>query len=302
MSNARSGVILITVLWTVALLAALAMAASVSLRAFAGIVAVDRDRLQAEALFTAGLEVAAGIASAIGDGPLSDLETTVTLSQGTVHLRLEDEGGRIDIGKAPVDVLATLLRSVGVDDPDGIARQIVEWRKVDAGAAQPAAPLGAVAPTAGTAAGTPAPPTAGAPATSAGSLFTDVADLLHVPGMRPQWVSAIAPLATVFGNETVNPLSAPAPVLAALGMDENRLAVFLDARRLGVDAKQLVADLGGAQSHLEAKPPQAIGVHLSTRLGDGYATSVEAVIVCLPKDRQLYRVLAWKPGPPQSPP
>jgi len=300
MSNARSGVILITVLWTVALLATLAMAASVSFRAFAGIMGVNRDRLQAEALFTAGLEVAAGIASGIGDGPLIDLESTVTLSQGSVHLRLDDEGGRIDIGKAPAEVLASLLRSVGADDPDTLARQIVEWRKSDAGPAQPATP-GAGA---SSAAGAPSPlaSTAANPATSPDSLLTDVADLLQVPGMRPRWVNAIAPLVTVFGNETVNPLSAPVPVLAALGIEESRIAAFLDARRSGVDPKQIVAALGGAQNHLEAKPPQAIAVHLSTRLADGYAAVVDAVIVCLPKDRQLYRVLAWKPGLPQSPP
>jgi general secretion pathway protein K len=115
-------------------------------------------------------------------------------------------------------------------------------------------------------------------------------------------VSAIAPLVTVFGSETVNPLSAPASVLAALGIEQRRLAVFLTERQFAVDPKQLVASLGGAQSHLEAKPPQAIMVHLSTRLADGYAANVEAVIVCLPKDRQPYRVLAWRPGPPQSPP
>jgi general secretion pathway protein K len=299
MSNARSGVILVTVLWTVVLLAALAMAASVSFRGFAGIMAVNRDRLQADALFTAGLEVAAGIASRIGDGPLIDLESTVTLSQGSVHLRLDDEGGRIDLGKAPVEVLASLLRSVGADDADGMARQIVEWRKSDAAPAQ--RPATGATPAAAAARGAAAPPAGSAPGAVADSLVTDVADLLQVPGMRPQWVSAMAPLVTVFGGETVNPLSAPASVLAALGIDQDRLAAFLDARRFGVDAKQLVAELGGAQSHLEAKPPQAIAVHLSTRLADGYGASVEAVIVCLPKDHQLYRVLAWRPAP-QSPP
>jgi general secretion pathway protein K len=288
---ARSGVILIAVLWTVALLSALALAASVSFRSFTGVMAVNRDRLQAEGLFTAGLEVAAGIASGIGDGPLIDLQSTVTLAQGSVELRLDDEGGRIDIGKAPLDVLTALLRSVGADDPDAIARAIVEFRKSQAGAN-----VGSKAPAQGPAAGTD-----GAPAPAPDSLLTDVADLLQVPGMRPQWVSAIAPLVTVFGNETVNPLSAPAPVLAALGIDQNRLAAFLEERRLGVDAKQLIGDLGGGQNHFEAKPPQAIAVHLSTRLADGYAADVQAVIVCLPKDHQLYRVLAWKPALPQSP-
>jgi general secretion pathway protein K len=282
-NTARSGVILVTVLWSVVLLATLAMAASLSFRGFAGIMAVNRDRLQADGLFIAGLEVAAGIASGMGDGPLIDLESTVTLSQGSVRLRLADEGGRIDIGKAPVEVLAGLLRSVGADDADAIAGQIVKWRKPEA----VQAPL----PAAGT-----------APTAPAESVLTDVADLLQVPGMRPQWVAAMAPLVTVFGSETVNPMSAPPPVLAALpGIDQNRLSAFLDQRRLGIDPKQLVASLGAEQSHVEAKPPQAVSVHLSARLADGYAGEAEAVIVCLPKDRELYRVLAWKPLPPSEP-
>jgi len=292
MSRARSGVILVTVLWTIALLSALALAASVTFRSFAGVMGVNRDRLRAEGLFTAGLEVAAGMASGIGDRPLVDLETTVTLAQGSVRVRLDDEGGRIDIGKAPLDVLAALLRSVGADDPDAIARAIVEFRKP-----QTDAQAGSNAP-----AQRPPPGAGDGPAAAPDSILTDAADLLPVPGMRPQWASAIAPLVTVYGNETVNPMSAPAPVLAALGIDQNRLAAFLNQRRFAVDAKQLVAGLGGAQSHLEAKLPQAIAVHLSTKLADGYAAGVEAVIVCLPKDRQLYRVLAWKPALPQSPP
>ena len=49
-SDPRSGVILMTVLWSIALLSALAMAASVTFRGFAGIMSVERDRVQGDAL------------------------------------------------------------------------------------------------------------------------------------------------------------------------------------------------------------------------------------------------------------
>jgi general secretion pathway protein K len=305
-NNARSGVILLTVLWTVALLATLAMATSLTFRSFTGIMAVDRDRLRADALLSAGLEVAAGLAATAGDIPLRDVESSVTLSSGTVRFSLEDEGGRIDIGKAPAEVLAALLRSVGATEVDTVARAIVEWRKVDADAGKgtPAAaaaatpttsaevPSAGATPTAGTPNATPAPP----------SLFTDVVQLLQVPGMRPEWVAAMAPLVTVFGNETVNPLTAPAAVLAVLpGVDQARLAAFLSARTLAIDPKQLVAALGATQTYLDAKPAQAVSVHLVAVLDDGYAAAAQAVIVCLPKDRQPYRVLVWNPIAPVSP-
>ena len=47
-SDPRSGVILVTVLWSIALLSALAMAAAVTFRGFAGVMAVERDRVQGD--------------------------------------------------------------------------------------------------------------------------------------------------------------------------------------------------------------------------------------------------------------
>src|SRR5215469_3312510 len=97
----RRGVVLMTVLWSIALLSALAMAAAVTFRGFAGVMAVERDRLQGDALLSAGLETAAGIVSDPGDAPLMNIETSVNLATGLARLHLNDEGGRIDIGKAP---------------------------------------------------------------------------------------------------------------------------------------------------------------------------------------------------------
>ena len=299
--NGRRGVVLLAVLWTVALLATLAMAAATTFRGFSSIMAIDRDRLQAEGLLTAGLEVAAGLASSAGDVPLRDVRSTVTLSTGVVRLRLEDEGGRIDIGKAPVALLAGLLRSVGAGDADAVAGAIVAWRKSDGQAGL--APAPAAKPTANVSpAGVTTSAANPAQAEVADSLFTDAAQLGAVPGMHPQWVAAVAPLITVFGNPTVNPLTASAAVLATLpGIDPARLAAFLDARSVAADPKQVVASLGAAPTFLEVKPPQAVRVHLLAALSGGYAAAAEAVFVCLPKDRQPYRVLAWNPLPSPRP-
>ena len=127
----RRGVILVTVLWSVALLAVLVMATSLTFRTFVGIVTVDRDRLKADGLLTAGLEVSAGLASTADEIPLYDVEQAVTLSSGAVRFRIDDEGGRIDIGKAPVEVLAALFESIGASNSNTIAQKIVEWRKLD---------------------------------------------------------------------------------------------------------------------------------------------------------------------------
>ena len=286
MSNkARHGVVLLTVLWTVALLTTLALAASLTFRGFASIMVIDRDRAKADGLLTAGLEVAAGLVSSAGEQPLIDVEDTLTLSTGTVRIRLDDQGGRIDIGKAPPEVLAAALRAVGADGADAIAAAIVAWRTPDGGASKPPPPANR----------------AGASAAASDSIFTDVAELAQVPGMRPQLVAALAPLVTVFGNQTVNPLTAPAAVLAALpGVDPARLAAFLSARATAADPKQIATSLGGAQTFLAVKPAQAVAVYIAAVTTDGYAANAQAVIVCVPKDRQPYRVLSWTPMPPPS--
>jgi len=88
----RRGMVLLTVLWTIALLSALAMAAAVSFRGFAGVAAVGRDRVQGDALLTAGLEMAAGTVASLGDKPLTEREVAVDLSTGSVRARFSDEG------------------------------------------------------------------------------------------------------------------------------------------------------------------------------------------------------------------
>jgi general secretion pathway protein K len=290
-AGARDGVILVTVLWTVALLAMLAVAASLTFRGFAGVTAVERDRSRADGLLTAGLEVAGGLVSSAGDIPLNAVETTVVLASGSVHLRLDDEGGRIDIGQAPPELLAALFRAIGAPNPDAIAKQIVDWRNDDIAGSQSGSPNGVSANPAGAT-------TSQAAVVPA---FSDVRQLLQVPGMRPEWVTAAAPLITVYGNPTVNPLTAPASVIAVLpGVTGARLAAFLEARRLySTDATRLAGFLVDAQSFLAAKAPQAVSVQLSADLEDGYAANAEAVIVSLKGDLQPYRVLAWNPSTPQ---
>src|SRR6516165_852142 len=102
MTDRQRGVVLVTVIWLIALLSALAMAASITFRGFASFVALDRDRVQAEALLTGGIEAAVRTIENLGDAPLNEFETTITLVTGSVRTDLSDEGGRIDIGKAPV--------------------------------------------------------------------------------------------------------------------------------------------------------------------------------------------------------
>lgn len=288
-SDRRRGVVLVTVLWLIALLSSLAMAASVNFRGFASVVALDRKRVQAEALLTGGLEAVVHKIYLSGDTSLEGLETTITLSAGSVRAHLSDEGGRIDIGKAPVEVLAALFRSIGAParEADAVARAIVERRK----------PVDAVRPRA-----TTELPDAAIRKASMDLPFTDIRQLAQVPGMAPEWVRAIAPLTTVYGSETLNPLSAPEEVIAALpGVDASRLTAFVQMRRnFPTDAARLVATLGTARQYFGVKMRPVVSVHLTATLTDGFARAARAIIAFVPEDRQPYRVLVWSPLSPQS--
>jgi general secretion pathway protein K len=282
-SDPRSGMILVTVLWSIALLSALAMAASVTFRGFAGVMAVERDRVQGDALLSAGLEMAAGIIDTLGDAPLLDSEAKVDLATGSVRSRLSDEGGRIDIGKAPAEVIAALLRSVGASETaaNNVAQRIVE-RRNPGNAAQP---------------NSEPRPTVGATRTPPTEQFSDLRQLQFVPGMRPEWVAAIAPLATVFGGETINPLTAPPGVIAALpGVAKGQVDAFVKARRSSpVDVERLVRLVEPARRYLAVKPVRVAAVELSAELANGYSVAARSVIVVLPQDSLPYRVLVWSP-------
>jgi general secretion pathway protein K len=281
----RRGTVLLSVLWAIALMSTLAMAAAVSFRGFAGVASVGRDRVQGDALLTAGLEMAAGAVSGLGDDPLTEREIAVDLSTGTVRAGFSDEGGRIDVGKAPAAVLASLLQVAGAPQPqaEAVAQEIVRWRRNE----NQSAAAGADS--------TNDP--AGKPET--GQPFADLREVAQVPGMSPRWLTAMAPLTTVFGSDTVNPLTAPAGVIAALpGVNRVQLENFLAARRsFPADAERLKAILGQASTYLAVKPQRVVSVNLTAAVTDGYTAAARAIIVLLPQDSQPYRVLVWKPLP-----
>jgi general secretion pathway protein K len=276
--------ILVTVLWSIALLSALAMAAAVTFRGFAGVMAVERDRVQGDALLSAGLEMAAGVIDKLGEAPLLESEAKIDLSTGSVRSRLSDEGGRIDVGKAPAEVLAALLRSVGASESaaNDVAQRIVERRYLG----------NAVRPN-----NEPRPTTGATGTASTEQQFSDLRQLQVVPGMRPEWVAQIAPLATVFGGETINPLTAPAGVIAALpGVAKGQADAFVKARQsTPVDVERLVRLVEPARRYLAVKPVRVASVELSAELANGYSVAARSVIVVLPQDNQPYRVLVWSP-------
>ncbi len=304
----RRGIVLVTVLWTIALISALAMAAATTFRGFAGIVALDRDRARADALLHAGLEVSGGLVAKFDDKhPLIERETAFALSTGSVRIRLSDEGGRIDVNNAPVKLLASLLHAAGAgDNANIIATAIDTWRQRDkadqaaAGGQLPNAGAAGQLPGAATAAVTPATPAglANTPVKKDDNVrsFTDIRQLAQIPGM-PDYLTAITPLTTVFGDDKVNAMTASADVLSVLpGIAPAQISGFLGARdRSPAGGDQLLQMLGQAKDYVKTGARPIARVEIIARLIDGYTAAAQAVIVVLPHDKLPYRVLSWMP-------
>lgn len=292
--NPRSGMVLVVVLWTLALLSALAMAAATTFRSFAGIMVVDQGRVQAQALLTAGAEIAAGHLANLDKLPLMPADLSVTLRAGTLRIRMTDEGGRIDINKAPVELLDSLFQYAGAK-PD-VAIAMTDW--IEAQRKQRRTPA------VGIAAAQLAPlmqrgqnstgPTAAGPNWP----FTDPRQLIQIPGMQQQWVNTLLPLVTVFGNKTVNLFTAPASVIAVLpGVSPPAVQSFLQARAQSFDDVERLRSLLGqaASKFLDAPPAHVAKVMLEAQVKNGVSAAAEATIVVLAGDREPYRILDWNP-------
>jgi general secretion pathway protein K len=300
----KNGVVLVLVLWAVALLSALAIAASASFRGFAAVISTSQDKAKADALLNAGLEAAAAAVGNLGDQPLTERAFDIKLKTGAIRLRLSDEAGRIDINKAPVKVIAALLRSAGADDADVVARAIDAARGHSNDAAPSQSNASAPAPAQNNANASPAG--AASPGQSAPSgagpskppAFTDVAQLGRIAGVTPDIVAAVTPLVTVFGDEKVNALTAPGDVLAALpNVSRRQIDAFLTDRLTPpVSEGQAKSLLGSAEEFVNLqKKRSAASVDISARLVDGYSEAASATIIVLPHDVLAYRVLRWSP-------
>jgi general secretion pathway protein K len=268
---------LVVVLWTMALISALAMAASTSFRGFAGVIGLSQDKIKADALLSSGLEAAASLLGALGDEkPLIDTQMVIKLSTGSAEIRLSDEGGRINVNKAPVAVLASLFHSIGADDANGVAQSIDAWRMRDQAGH---------------------PQTASDNKSLAAASFTDIGQLAQVPGLTNDLLAAVAPMITVYGDDKVNALTAPIPVLAALpGIGHSKAEALFEARlRSPMTESMLQAMLGPAADALKLQSRPIALIEVTARLIDGFSEAARAVIVVLPHDRVSYRVLAWTP-------
>jgi general secretion pathway protein K len=287
--SSQQGFVLVAVLWLLAALAALATILSVYLSNSARALALNDTAVQAQALVSAGVELAAYRLQLAGeDARPAQGSFRVRLNGAEISVSFVSEAARVDLNAAPKELLAGLLSVLGANEDEAKegADRIIAWRT------KPARESAGNEDALYQAAGRAYPPRQ-AP-------FAHVDELGLVLGLAPTLVERALPLVTVFSGATgVDVLIAPPEVIAALpGMTPLTLKQFLgDRATLPNDDAAIAAALGGAKANATAQKSQAYRILTRIRFPNGRQTASE-IVIGLRKAEIPYRVLSWQDDVP----
>src|SRR5262249_16838376 len=233
------GFIVVAVLWIIAPLATLASMYALYVRETSAAFVGQDDRLEAQALARAGVELAVYQLTAIPDRRPVQGQFRFRMGSAEVAVQYRCESGRIDLNLGPKELFAGLFAALGArrEDAAEYADRIVAWRTPPtSGAADPTADAeGSLYSAAGKAYRPPPGP------------FQHTEELALVLGLPQVLVDRALPHLTVYsGQAEVNLLAATPEVLAALpGVTPDWLHVLLDQRQ-GAPQDVLRARLGPA--------------------------------------------------------
>jgi general secretion pathway protein K len=279
------GFIVVAVLWILAALATLATIFSVYVINTAVAFAVHDERLQAEALARAAIELSVYQVAVNPQAPPSRGTFRFRIANADVNAEFKSETARIDLNTAPKELLSGLFVTIGAQRgaADYYADRIIGWR---------------------------APPpednrndeaglyrAAGLPYGPRGSVFPHTGELALVHGIPDLLVEKALPFLTVYsGQPQINIFNAAPQVVAALpGMDPARLNAVLVQREAGPqNAEGLLAMLGPAQTLANTQSSKALRVTARIAFDSGQRMTTEAVIFILDSGPEPYRILTWR--------
>jgi general secretion pathway protein K len=277
-SGRNDGFIIIAVLWIIVALAALAATYAYYVGNTASALKVNDDRIKAEALMTAGIELAVyrmTLSPAADVPPPPSGVFRFRLGGAGVAVGYKPENARIDLNAAPKPLLAGLFRALGAqtDAAAAYADRIVGWR-------------------------TPVRNDADDEETSRYRAAGLTYGPRHAPFVHPDelWLVAGIPDAlkrrardfvTVYsGQPDVDIAAADPMVIAALpGMIPERLDALLRQR----------AQPGGAPPlAIATQPSRARRIDIAIGFDNGRRSGGEAVVLLAETGSEPYRVLSWR--------
>jgi general secretion pathway protein K len=282
-SRRARGFIVVAVLWILAALSALVLIYLTFVTNTAVVVAASSDRIQTDALATAGIELAAYQLTAVRqqDRPSSGT-FNARMGPARVFVTFRSEAARIDLNVAPKGLLAGLMIGLGVAPSSAAdyADRIVAWRAPsEAGEDDPE---------------TSSYRAAGIAWAPRHAPFPVAEELWLVRGIPPAVIERMIPFVTAFSNmASINIADAAPQVVAALpGMTPERLqAVLVQRSDPRIDPRTLPA-LTGGEATLAASTAWRVSVTIE--FDNGRRSFAEAVILLLDEGDEPYRVLSWR--------
>lgn len=279
------GFIVIAVLWILAALSALVLIYLSYVTNTAVVVAGSSERVQTEALVTAGVELAAYrlTAAVRQDDRATSGAFDARIGAAKIAVTFRSEAARIDLNAAPRDLLSGLMigLGVGVSEAAGYADRIVAWR-------------------APTEQGDNDPENAFYRASGASYVprhapFPATEELWLVRGIPLVVIERMLPFVTVFSNlPSVNIAEAAPQVLAALpGMTPEKLQEMLVRRADPAADPGSLRGVTGNGEGTTVSGSKAYRVNVAVTFSSGRRTAGEAVILLLDQGNEPYRVLSW---------
>jgi general secretion pathway protein K len=278
--SSEGGFIIVAVLWILGALATLASIYAIYVANTASGLRVDKDRIRAEALVSAALELTAYrlLLPADSNRPTQGA-FSFRMGPSNIAVAYRSEAARIDLNMAPKDLLAGLFATLGArqSDAEFYADRIIAWRTAGDGAAQVSE--------------VDAYRAAGLSYSPRQAPFAHVEELSLVLGLPAALVERAMPYVTIFsGRPDINVVDAAPGVIAALpGMTPDRLYGVLNERRAGRSPES-------QPSGVTTEGSRAMRVTVGIGFDTGRKVQAEVVILPLlgPTAEEPYRVLSWQ--------
>jgi general secretion pathway protein K len=284
-TRSQRGFIVVVVLWVLGALSALVLIYLTYVTSTAAVVAGSTNRVQADALVTAGVELTAYRLTAVKEEARPSSGTfDARLGTSRISVTFRSEAARIDLNSAPKAMLIGLITGFGVaaSDAAGYVDHIFAWRTpTELGEDDPENSFYR---------------TSGAAYLPRHAPFPAPEELWLVRGIPPLVIESMLPFVTVFSNlATINMLDAEPQVVAALpGMTpENLQNVLAQRGDPKLDPRTLLG-LAGNGEGASLAASKAYRISVAVAFDNGRRTSAEVVILLLEDGDEPYRVLSWR--------
>ncbi|MDH3241971.1 MAG: general secretion pathway protein GspK [Alphaproteobacteria bacterium] len=286
----QRGIALIAVLWALVLLALIAATVLGESRGTSRLARNLLDAARAEALADGGVHRAvSGLAAPVAAGSWRADGTVYAWrrAEGEIRIRIEDEGGKVDLNRAGGLLLRRLFEGVGLEPAraEALADAVEDYRDADGIRRQRGAE-------------DPDYQAAGLPFGAKDAPFDAVEELQQVLGMNAEIYAALAGAVTVHSRvRRPDPRAAPPLVRAALGNgDQTPPAPPADEPQEGpAGAGPPVAILSlGPTAHRSRV--RTYTIHAEARTASGGLFARRAVVRMIGRGPVPYRIVAWGRG------